>query len=41
MENLKMLKSVKELEFLDNDGDEFNEDMFDEQNKEKTITLLV
>jgi len=40
-ENLRMLKEAKELEELDNEMEEFSEEMFDENNKQKSFTLLV
>ncbi|CAK5023367.1 unnamed protein product [Meloidogyne enterolobii] len=39
-ENLRMLKEAKELEELDNEMEEFSEEMFDEKNKQKSFTLL-
>lgn len=40
-ENLKMLKEAKELDELDNEIEEFNDEMFNEKNRTKSFTLLV
>lgn len=38
---LKILRETKELEHMDNEMDEFTEDMYDEQNRPKSFTLMV
>jgi hypothetical protein len=42
-ENLRLLKEAKDLDELDNAGEmvEFNEEMFDELNKQKSVTFTV
>lgn len=40
-DSLKMLKEAKELELVDNELDEFNDEMFNETIKQKSITLVV
>lgn len=40
LEYLKMLKEAKELENLDNEMEEFGEEIYDKQNRPKSTTLL-
>lgn len=40
LDYLKMLKEAKELEHLDNEMEEFSDDIYDDQHRPKSITLL-